>query len=116
MVAHVYKPHGFNAQTPGAAPACHPERLWQTSVNAPSTYSALVCAGLSQASVPAVSEEESWEWMNLILEARSEFKSCLVTYSLALKAAKQGNHIIYHLNWNTFESQLHKDNRHELEL
>ena len=40
----------------------------------------------------------------------SEFQTCL-DHSLALDVVKQGGHIIYHLNWETFESELSGDDR-----
>lgn len=52
------------------------------------------------------------KWINLVFESRSVFESCL-DHSLALEMVKQGGHIIYHLSWNTFESESHRDNRHK---
>lgn len=47
---------------------------------------------------------------NLVLKAKSGFKFCL-DHSLALELVELGDHIIHHLNWNTFKSELSRDNR-----
>lgn len=47
---------------------------------------------------------------SVVAGVRSEFQSCL-DHSLASDVVKQGGHIIYHLNRETFESELRGDDR-----